>query len=784
MRRKATIEETLRALSSYAMNRPVFWVAAFVLLTVIWTLGIGRLRMRTEGSSVYPTGNEVILQSEKDQRIFQDSQELILLVTTQDPGANSLASPDGLLFLKRIHESLEGLAGLHPTGVLSLARIPNGLPEDISQPFPTLLDSISTNSSAFEALLKEIRDDPVAHGLFLSPDGDAAAFYVNFAVDQAPDQIILTLQSWIDSQEKSGHDLHLLGPLAAETTLGDMVVQDLTRLIPIMVALIAILLLLFLRTPGGVLVSMVEVVMVLIWIFGAMGYCGVPVTLVTTVLPVVLMAMGITDQIHLLERLQAHLATTGPPEPTRSAAQARFKEVMLASLREVGWPIIATSLTTALAFLSFLSASMSPVRQFGLFASLGILLAMFLTFTFIPALAVLLPVSWFVPRKRKISSDGFRTLFFWEKSAARQRSRTWLVGLLLLVFGLPGFGRLSVQDSWVGNFDPNSPLPVADRRFNQAFWGSYRYDVVFKGKKRFFYQPEGIGLMEKFTRLAEGGPHVGGILSHLVPLEQVADEYGFPTPISSLSEVKIRQLGGGARFAVGAPFMRLLVTTDGSSARTRIFVNRANYQRGLELEEYLETRLHRLVDGNDVDYHMSGDLPAAVEVVRAVVTNQLRSIGWTLLGIAVLLLLAFRTIREAIIVLLPVLAADWILFAGLGYAGVPLGIATSMFASLTIGVGIDYALHLRHSYRQNTATEPDHTSALVKALGSTGRAIRWNAFALGIGFLVLGFSSIPPNRALGILLSSAMFTCYGTTLLLLPRLLHPTSPPGSAQRSS
>lgn len=792
-------------LSSFAMNRPAYWLVACVSLTVILGLGLKHLQIRTEGAALYPTGNKVIQQTDKDHSTFSDPQELILLVTLQDPKGNFLGSPEELLSLKHIHESLKNLEDLHPAGVFSLASIPVGYPRTFTD-VRTLLDSIPSEPDSFAALRQRIRDISIVDGLLLSADGDAAAFYVNFdlnrpprdvirklqhwintqkekgsglyilspsragtttGLDQSPGDIDRGLQSWIETRAKPGYDMHVLSPLAAENTLGEMVLRDLARLIPIMVTVIALLLMFCLRTLGGVVLPMVLALMVLICIFGAMGFCGVPVTLVTTVLPVVLMTMGITDQIHLLERFQSHLATSG-----RAGPGERKREAMRASLRNVGWPIIATSLTTALAFLSFLSASIGPVRQFGLFASLGILLAMLFTFTFIPALAVMLPVSWFTPRKaKKTAGTGFGTLFFWEKGAAKQRSRAWLIGVLLVVAGVPGIRLLSVQDAWVDNFDPDSPLPLADQRYNDEFWGSYRYDVVLESDRGFFYSPEGVRLVEEFTRIAEGGPRVGGVLDYLDAYWEVAHVYGFPRPLSALPGSTIRSLAAGARFGLGEAFLRTLVQPEGSSVRVRVFVNNASYMHGLALEEYIEARLRDLTERHDVNYHFSGDLPAAVEVVRAIVTNQLRSIGWTLLGIAVLLLLALRKVVGTLIVLVPVLAADWILFAGLGYAGVPLGIATSMFASLTIGVGIDYALHLRYSYRHHIATEQDHESALVKALGSTGRAIRWNAFALGIGFLVLGFSSIPPNRALGILLSAAMVTCYTTTLLLLPRLL-------------
>jgi hypothetical protein len=94
-----------------------------------------------------------------------------------------------------------------------------------------------------------------------------------------------------------------------------------------------------------------------------------------------------------------------------------------------------------------------------------------------------------------------------------------------------------------------------------------------------------------------------------------------------------------------------------------------------------------------------------------------------------------------------------------------------MFASLTIGVGVDYGIHLFHAYRSRVRQGADGDRALDGALASSGRAIRWNALTLGLGFLALGFSSLPPNRALGFLLAAGMMTSWATTLVFLTRML-------------
>jgi hypothetical protein len=170
-------------------------------------------------------------------------------------------------------------------------------------------------------------------------------------------------------------------------------------------------------------------------------------------------------------------------------------------------------------------------------------------------------------------------------------------------------------------------------------------------------------------------------------------------------------------------------------------------------------------------WHSSGDLPVALDVVHAIVDNQIRSAAWAVAGIGVLLLVGLRRLDAALVALAPVTAAALLLLGAMGWVGMPLGIATSMFVSLSIGVGIDFALHMMHHYQKTRRTGRTHPVAVAAAIESTGRAIRWNALVLALGLSVLCFSSLRPDRMLGILLASAVLSCWATTLLFLPALL-------------
>ncbi|MFQ5479155.1 MAG: outer membrane lipoprotein-sorting protein, partial [Candidatus Binatia bacterium] len=185
----------------------------------------------------------------------------------------------------------------------------------------------------------------------------------------------------------------------------------------------------------------------------------------------------------------------------------------------------------------------------------------------------------------------------------------------------------------------------------------------------------------------------------------------------------------------------------------------------------LDDHLPALAEQHGVAFHYSGDLPTALATVVAIVGTQLRSVGWALLTVVLVLFVLFAPGKQALVCMTPVIAAVVVVFGGMGYAGMSLGIATSMFASLTIGVGVDFAIHLFYRYREESLAGRGHDSALEVTIHKAGRAVGWNVLVLSLGFLVLGFSGLKPNHSLGILLASAMAACYVATMLFLPCML-------------
>ncbi len=745
----------MKELARRVVQHPRLWLVAGILLTVGLAAGVPQLELKTNGAALYPERNAVIETSEADRFRFEEPRHVVLLVGCADPGC--LATPSGLLFLRRVHDEIESLSAVRSDGVQSVASLFHIQQEDAQLSLRRHLDRIPEDRAALSDLLAEIREHPLTDGLLFSGDGRLASFFVPLAEHRPVSDLVDELEAWRASIETLDYDLQLTGPEFAEATLGEMVLRDLSVLVPMMLVVVSALLYLTFGNPGGVMIPMIEAGVVLVWTFGTMGWLGVPVTLVTTILPVVLMAMAVTDEIHLLERLAAQ-----SPSLTRA-------EAVLAALDEVGRPIVMTSVTTALGFLSFLSASIQPMRDFGLFTAFGILVAMLLTFGWIPALIVLLPQRWTAERPLPLSmpSLGLEGI---ARSSVRRPTVAFAIGIVLLLGAVPGVLALRVQDSWIDNFDPDSAIVRAERAFNGAFWGSYRYDVVLEAPPDFFYSAGGTRLVEELVTLMSSVPGVGGVESHLIPLTEIARAFDKKPPLSNLPDFATADLAMLAEMSAERMALRRLLTDAGDAARVRLYVNSADYAKSAAVREELDGRLAQFQMPGFVSVHTSGDLPVALEVVGEIVGNQIRSIGWTLLSVAVVLLVFFGRGLTGLVAMVPVSVATAFVLGGMGLLGVPLGIATSMFASLTVGVGVDFGIHFLHRYRLERGRGADDAEALVATLDKAGSALRWNALVLALGFIVLSVSSLKPNHSLGFLLAAAMIACYVGALILLPRL--------------
>lgn len=748
------------------LGAPRRTLVAIALASIPFALGLGRLEIRSDGAVLHPSGNAVVESTRVDRDRFRDAEAVYVLVARRRGG--DLFDREGLAFLETATDRFQTVPGVWSDEVLSITNAIDVTRSSAGLRVTRHLEAPLVSDTAARHLRQRLREDRIYEGFLFGRDGRSALIEVPLVPTTSRLGVVHRLDSLARELEQEGDDLRLTGPVVAEAMLGEQILADLVRLVPIVVVVVAGALALCLRQVAGVVVPLLQAGLVLSWTLGAMALLGVPLTLVTSILPVLLMSMAVTDVLHLLERFQTHHR----PGTARAAALAL-------AIAEVGPAIARSSVTTAIGFLSFVATSVPAVRQFGAFAGLGLALAMGFAFTAVPALLLVVPPSWLGKPRATRAAERARL----ETWAVRHPRVAAAIGVVLVALALTGFPRIAVEDSWVGNFSPSSDLVRAERVLDREYHGSYRLDLVLESARdRAFLGAEGLARVDAVARRAAAFPEVSAALTHVdllrVPHQRLAPE----RDLRELDDAEVASLL--LMFELAGDRRRLdgFVTPDGREARIQCFVRGADSRRATSLLARVDT-LRRELATAGVGLRAGGDLAVANEVVHATVANQLRSVGLALLGLWAALAISFASISAAAVVLVPVLATTAIVLGGMGHVGMSLGVATSMFASLAEGEGANFGVHvvtrLRRLWRAPMGP------ALEETFASVGTALRWNAAALAAGCLVLCFSALRPVRSLGALLGVGMVLCYAMTCLFVPilaRWARPRERDGSNER--
>jgi len=873
------------------VRHPSWTLLANLIVVLLVAPGVLRLRLRTDGAALVPHGDERVAVDRVIRGQFAIEDPVVILI--ESDAARGIYDREILTLIRDLTADLLKLEGVSSTNVVSLATEKVDRLQENTLRFRSILEPFPRNEAEILAVRDDVRAIELYTGTVVSTDERAAAIYVG--VPQQADRIEFCglVQRLAARHDAGSGRVNVIGAPVAETFLGSHLLADLGipagllegvpgtsapvgLLLPALLLIAAVFWVSF-RSLRMVALALAEVICCLVIVFGLMGWCGVPVYLTIAVLPVMLTVMGLVDEVHVFACFRRRALA----EP----AQGRG-ELVQATMDEMWRPIGMTTMTTALGFLSFAISPIAPVRWFGIFAALGIMLFGLWSLTALPAGLVL-----FGPSNIAGASGPDHPGSFFERLARHVSRRPWAtlsLGLAITLLALFGIRRVEVQDSWVRNFETSSSFYRATERFDSGFFGTHRLLVRWSspdfeltgslvaerlGHNRVFVAGDlvhdpAILVGARLELVADGEPRPGAsdqsqtapemrmsdvitearvdgerimlrttgqggspfglltlskrksvsfeispdplrnprVLARITELERFLRAQdgcaigGVLGPTDYLSTANFMQRGRaeGSRMVPDDPHEvtrlwhnydvirgqdRRLQAVDPTFSRALIsvFLKNANFADTKSLLERIRAYEQAELAPDGIELAFAGDVAVSQALIEAIVSTQIRSVGLCLVGIVLLASILGRSLRRGILCVIPSTFAVLVVLAAMGVFGVPLGVATSMFAAMTIGIGVDYAIHLLERLRRNRAAGLDDASALLDALRVTGPAIAVDACAVILGFGVLLFSEVPANAALGGMLVVSMGASLLATLVLLPALLG-VRPPGVARR--
>jgi len=744
-------------------------ILAFCLVTAFFAFEMKNL-------AIDPSVDIFVPEDHPEVVFFQEMRDVFglfnfFIVGVVDERDKGVYRPDTLQLVKDLSLAFEGIPGV--TKVLSLYEFPYIEGDEEGMTVRPLLTEVSSDPAWLSNLEKKVRQWPLLLGNLVSRDGKATALLVRYERASTPElrrSIYHQAMDTIRAAQTPHQEVFVAGMSAIETCISDSIIRDIQSLLPVVYAVVTLCLWLSFRRPLGVVLPLLTVIISTLWAMGFMALLRVPLNTLTSSLPILLTAVGTAYTIHIIFYFLHRVART-----------ANREEALVQAVSQVGSAVAMAGLTTVGGFAALGVSDVVPIRQLGLFAALGTWVALITSVTLIPAI---LKLSMNRIRLPAAASDEpasarrlDRFLRWYVRSMIRHRRFVYAVCLLLTIGFLAGGLLIYPESDYITQFRKSSYIYKSDQMINRYFNGSSVLDIIVDvGDPDGMKDPEVLKRVESLQRYVESLPHVGGTISIADYIKRMNQALHADKPeylrIPDTREMVAQCL--------------LLYSMSGDESDLEEAIN-GDYSMGcisVSLRSgstrYAGWMIQKIEEYNEEHTRLPIGMTAAMVIGKVTddltIQGQIESIITSTIVVFGLVALILRSFVGGIFAILPLVLCIIINFGILGWGGIPLQTGTAIVASIALGIGIDYAIHFLNMSRIQ-AREEEGIEKAQEAVGATaGRAILYNAAAVGLGFLVMAFSSFVGVMQFGMFITLTMLTASTATLTLLPCLIYTFRP--------
>ena len=743
------------------MDHPWVVMGVVVLITIGAATFLPRITFDASIDAMIPEDDPVLVEL---MEIVEDfgTQDLFLVAVQGD----DVFSPATLRKIHDLASELEALPGVvEVQSPLNAQKVESGFfGIEIA---PMTLDLPQTPEE-IEEFRNDILSSPYA-GRLITPDGRGAALFLELdgpALLTERNDLMGQIEAVV--QRYTGPEkIHVVGDAYILYFTEQIMKQDLVKLVPFVAVIIGVVLYWTLRSFLGIVIPLLTVGISVTWTVGLMIWRGIPVSIISMVMPVILVTIGIASSIHILNKYQEGLASG---LAKREALEETFAAITA--------PVVMAALTTAAGFASLNTAFVHPIREFGVLTAVGVMLAMGLSLSLVPALLVLVKEPEVRQGKEKAQKDGpltriLHTFVHW--AVHRPRLLVLIVTAIFVVFAL-GATLITLESNIVNYFGNSSPVKQATMVIEEVFGGSMQISVVLDtGEADGIKDPavlEELVVIQDHLNSFDTINHATSIADVIRELNQALwdgdpEFYAIPDSNEAVAQLLLLfslQGGSGIDSLVTYDYSRALVT-----AQMKTLDAEQMAQVISQVEQFLAQRYN---SGSALKSYLSGTPKVMQRLMNRYVQTQISSLISSSVMVGIIVSALMKSVSLGLLSMVPLIFTVVVNFGIMGFAGLPLDAVTSMISSVSIGIGIDYAIHYISRYRWEAANGHDPATALRQTSTSAGRAIIYNALALVVGFLVLVFSHFRAIAVFGLLISAAMIVSSLAALLVVPLLLN------------
>ena len=665
---------------------------------------------------------------------------------------DNIYQPSVIEHIQLITDTLSEISGI--SSVSSLTNIINIKGSDYGIEIGKLVDEYELPKTAleFEKLRNNILNNPMYKGSIVSEDETASLIVFNIENDANVNIIakeVIEKTTALQIPEK----LYYIGSPMLVTYISDLMRKDLTTLLPIAFLVIAIILFLSFRSFSGVILPLLIAVISIVWSLGSMAFLGIKMSMISNNIPIIILAIGSAYTIHVINRVN------------KVRLEEQHSDTIKTALVYVFIPIMLAALTTIIGFISFIFGSyLDMIVDFGIFTALGTLFACLLSIFFVPAI---LSVLNFKNNTSKVpKDDSFITNYLLlplHQLIANKPKTVLLIWLLLIGFSVANLFSIRRSVDIQEYFKRDNPTRLAEQIMVEKFGGTKPIFVYFKGNMQ---SPAVLKKMLETSAYMEESPEVFTSMSIAKLIDEInynfTNSRAFPQEIEQIEQLWFLLDGNEVlpRF-VNEELTEGIIISKFKSPDNKSKIEFAKYMNRFIAENSTEECQIQITGMPFVDITMD----------QSLINSQIGSIAIAIFFVIVLVGGILRSLKSGFFAAIPIIATIILLFGFMGLTGISLNIATVLVASVALGIGIDYSIHIISHFKTSFKKNNDVYAAVQESILVSGKAIIINVVSVSAGFLVLVFSDMVPLQYFGLLIALSMVSSCLGALTLLPSLL-------------
>ncbi|MBW7866714.1 MAG: MMPL family transporter [Brumimicrobium sp.] len=731
------------------------WIllSVVLLVTVFFGLQIPKTKLDYNFESFFPKEDSSTFFFENYRQHFQSDNDFLLVCIERKKG---IFDSDFLTEIQKLTQEIQLLDHVTYTRAITSEKeyFISSFGQVSQRPY---IDSNLILDSTLIYSHRELINNLV------NKEGNALTIFVkhnDYLSKAKSDKLVEELQSLLNKYDFE--KVRVAGRAIGQQYYLKTMQHELVLFIGIGFLLVLIYLLFTFKSIWGMLLPQLVLIGSITWIYGWLAFTNQPINILLIVLPPILLVVSMSDAIHLISK---YLDLKRSGKEKLSAIQT--------TIREIGKATFLTSLTTAIGFLSLVFIDVKPIRDFGLYSGIAVMIAFLITYLVLPSLLTLTKTP---SRLIESSSESwYMRLHFLFYATLKKRKLILISGSIMLLISIVGVFFVKNDSFIMDNISPKSELKKDFLYFDQHFGGIRPFELAIQVKpNQNIWEKETLEQLEKLEDYLhfQYGVVVNSSLIQTISILNRGSHGGekeFYTLPSQQKEINnFKQL---IKIKDQGKFVRSFLDT--TETLTRISGRIPDW--GSHLVQSKNNELHMFIQEAGINNYLTVTPTGSAELLDVSTSfmsrKLLESLLFALVIVSVCMGLLFKSFKMLFISLIPNIIPLLITLGFMGIMGIPLNITTALVFTISFGIAVDNTIHFLNYYKLELAKGRTPGYALRNAYFKVGKAILLASFLLICGFSIVSFSAFTAISYLGILATLTLFIALLADLILLPLLL-------------